>query len=120
MTAPQAAPPVYKLARKYGARGRGVEPMTNLYLAADEFALLSALPAADVSKRRWDVWHEGVRFVVDRFDGALAGRMLAEVEATDSEALWAIRPPVWCGREITGEAAFGGAALARDGWPARG
>ena len=111
---------IWKLARKYGASVPGVEPMTNLYLSADEYALLSALPGADVVKRRWNVREEGVRFVVDRFEDALSGRIIAEVEAADPESLWALRPAAWCGREITGEAAFGGAALARDGWPTRG
>lgn len=58
--------------------------------------------------------------MVDRFEGALADRMIAEVEATDAAALRAIHRPGWCGREITGEMALGGAALARDGWPAQG
>ena len=114
-----AAPGVWKLARKYGATARGVEPMTNLYLTADEYALLATLPGASVVKRRRPLWADGVRFVIDRFEGALAGRCIAELERPTSAALWAVAPPIWCGREITGDAAYGGASLARNGWPDR-
>ena len=111
-------PATCKLARKYGATARGVEPITNLYLTADEHALLAMLPGADLVKRRHHVSVDGLRFAVDVFEGPLAGRIIAEVEASDPAALRAVRPPAWCGREITGEAAYAGAALARRGWPA--
>lgn len=110
-------PGVWKLARKYGASAPGVEPMTNLYLTPDEHALLATLPAAMLAKRRHPVMVDGVRFVVDRFEGALTGRSIVEVELASPGAVWAIVRPDWCGREVTGEPAYGGAALARDGWP---
>lgn len=109
---------VWKLGRKYGATERGVEPITNLYLTAAEYALLAALPGADLVKHRHDIWTDDGRFVLDVFGGTLAGRMIAEVGAEDPAALWAVRPPPWCGREITGEEAYSGAALVRSGWPA--
>lgn len=108
---------VWKLARKYGPVGPGVEPIANLYLTEGEYVLLAGLPGATVRKRRHAIQHGATRFVVDRFDGALAGRMLAEAEARDPDALRAIVPPPWCGREVTGEVAFTGAMLARGGWP---
>lgn len=95
-----------------------MEPITNLYLTVEEHGLLMPLPGADLVKHRHDVWADGVRFVLDVFAGALAGHMIAEVGADEPAALWAIRPPVWCGREITGEGAYAGASLARFGWPA--
>ena len=85
---------------------------------AHEHALLATLPGAILVKRRFDIAVADVRFVVDVFEGALEGRMIAEVERADPVALWAVTPPAWCGAEITGTVAFGGAALARDGWPA--
>ena len=116
-TPPGGVAGVWKLARKYGATAPGVEPMTNLYLTPDEHALLATLPAAGLVKRRYPVMVAGLRFVVDRFDGALAGRGIVELELPAPDALWAVTPPAWCGREITGGAAFSGASLARDGWP---
>jgi adenylate cyclase len=94
-----------------------VEPITNLYLTADEYALLKRLPGDELVKRRHAFRTGSVPCVLDVFGGALAGRMIAEVEAGDLAALWAIRPPDWFGREITGEPAYAGAALARFGWP---
>lgn len=108
---------IWKLARKYGATAPGVEPMTNLYLTAEEYALLATLPGTHLIKQRHDVWADAVRYVIDLFKGPLAGRMIAEVELADPTALWALEPPAWCGREITGDAAYAGAALARHGWP---
>ena len=108
---------IWKIARKYGATGPGVEPMTNLYLTAGEHALLATLPGVDVVKRRHDMWVGEERYVVDLFEGPLAGRMIAEIEVADPASLWALTPPDWCGREITGDAAYAGATLARRGWP---
>ena len=107
----------WRLARKYGPTAPGVEPMTNLYLTEAEHALLATLPGALIAKRRFDVWVGPVRYVVDRFEGTLAGRVIAEVERPVPDALWSLTPPVWCGREITGDLAYTGAALARTGWP---
>ena len=117
-TGADGAVAIWKVAQKYGAVAPGVEPMTNLYLTAAEHALLATLPGDDLVKRRHDVWVGDLRYVVDIFGGALAGRMIAEVEVVDAATLWALTPPAWCGREITGEARYSGAALARSGWPA--
>lgn len=111
------APDRWKLARKYGATAPGIEAITNLYLTAEEHALLAALPGADLTKRRHAMWVGPERYVVDVFEGRLAGRMIAEIELADPSALWALTPPAWCGQEITGLPAFTGAALARAGWP---
>lgn len=116
-TDPQGAVRVWKIARKYGATALGVEPMTNLYLTPEEHALLASLPGATLVKRRHPVWEGPVRYVVDVFEEPLGGHMIAEVELVHPDALWALQPPSWCGDEITGDAAFSGAALARRGWP---
>jgi CYTH domain-containing protein len=113
----EGAPLIWKLARKYGSTAPGVEPITNLYLTAAEHAVLAALPGADLVKRRQQVWIGDVRWAVDVFGGGLTGQIIAEVEASDPAALWAVRSPAWCGREITGDPAYAGAALARMGWP---
>ncbi len=108
---------VWKLARKYGATARGIEPMTNLYLTQAEHALLAALPAAAIRKRRYPAPFAGLPFVIDRFEDELAGHAIAELELPNADALWAAASPPWCGREITGDPAYAGAKLAREGWP---
>lgn len=99
---------VYKLCKKYGAPAGEAEPITNLYLTADEHAAFAGLPGAKLRKRRYTV--DGVS--LDVFEGALDGLMIAEAEAESREAIAARVFPAWCGREITGESRYSGAVLA--------
>ena len=106
------APPVFKLGKKYPGPGLSMRPMTNIYLDAAEYDVLATLPAATLVKRRHDV---AGGFVIDVFEGALAGLVLAEVSAADDETLAAVEIPTWCGREVTDDAAFAGGTLAIHG-----
>src|SRR5689334_22378510 len=47
--------PVYKLCKKYGASSPGHQHITNIYLTADEYALLSRLPGSRLFKRRYAI-----------------------------------------------------------------
>jgi CYTH domain-containing protein len=60
--------------------------ITNVYLTADEYDILAALPAAELHKQRHVCPVDGTRFVVDVFRGELAGLQLAEVEVADLTA----------------------------------
>ena len=104
-------PTLLKLTRKYG--GPRPEPITTLYLDADEYALLCDLPAATLVKRRHHVQVGDHWFGVDVFAGALAGLMLCEIEVESPEALASVELPDWAGDEVTDHPAFTGAALAR-------
>jgi hypothetical protein len=107
-------PPEHKLCKKYGAQGGVSEPITNLYLTAGEYAALAAvLPGRPLRKRRHTVMHEGKGFSVDVFEGALAGLVMCETEAATPEAIRALHFPPWVMREVTDDAFFGGANLAR-------
>lgn len=108
---PGGAPDVFKLAKKYAAENPLLGPMTNLYLTAEEYAVLNVLPGARLAKRR----HKVGAFVVDVFEGPLAGLVLAECEASNSVAAMAFDVPAWCGREVTDDIAFTGARLAQTG-----
>jgi CYTH domain-containing protein len=114
VTAPDGSV-VHKLGKKYPGAGLSSRPMTNIYLDAVEYGALAALPAAVLVKRRHGV---GGGFVVDVFEGALAGLMLAEISADDDAALAAIVVPVWCVAEVTEDVAYAGGTLALDGWHA--
>jgi CYTH domain-containing protein len=85
--------------------------ITNIYLRRDEYELLTSLPAAIVRKSRSVCLVDGVRFVIDVFDGALEGLRLAEVEVDDRAAPLAL--PAWLGREVTHDDRFAGGRLAR-------
>ena len=99
----------FKLAKKYAPDNPMIGPMTNLYLNAEEYAVLNVLPGARLSKRR----HKVASFVVDVFEGGLKGLVLAECEASNRMAAMAFDVPVWCVREVTSELEYTGWRLAQ-------
>lgn len=56
---------------------------------------------------------------VDAYAGDLAGLHTVEVEFATVAAAAAFAPPAWFGRELTGDATWSNAALARNGRPDR-
>ena len=54
---------------------------------------------------------------VDVYAGSLAGLCVVEVEFASEAAAASFDPPDWFGRELTGDPAWGNAALARQGRP---
>ena len=105
--------PLFKLGKKYPGDGLSTRPMTNIYLDAAEHAIIAALPGASLTKRRYDA---GDGFVIDVFEGALSGLVLAEVSADDDAALAAVAVPAWCVVEVTDDPAYAGGTLAIEGW----
>ncbi|MEO6501220.1 MAG: hypothetical protein ABIQ09_04835 [Jatrophihabitantaceae bacterium] len=77
----------YKLGQKIRADVDDpfVVRVTNLYLTAQEYQRLAALPAAVLVKTRWLVFHGAAGFAVDEFDGPLRGLLLAETELPETE-----------------------------------
>lgn len=107
-----------KLCKKYGDAPAGRESITNLYLSPAEYGLLARLPGWQVAKRR----HRLAAFAgiedcgsgsLDHYQGAGDALWLFEREFADAAAAEACRAPPFCEREITGEADYSGAALAR-------
>lgn len=99
----------FKLAKKYAPDDPLIGPMTNLYLSAEEYAVLSKLPGERISKLR----HKLGAFVVDVFEGPLEGLITAECEATNRMAAMAVDIPAWCVREVTTELEYTGGELAQ-------
>jgi len=102
---------VHKFCKKYGGGVPG-EPIVNIYLSEAEYALLAALPGRNLVKRRFLLDVGAIRFGVDLFENPHAGLLLCEVEAESQAELDGIVLPDWIGTEVTGDAAFTGAALA--------
>jgi CYTH domain-containing protein len=103
---------VYKLTQKIPSANntRGVQGLvTNVYLSRDEFEKLAVLPGLAIRKRRLSYPPVGV----DVFEDHLNGLMIAEAEFDDDVTMQAFVPPVYCGHEVTGVAAFSGFSLAR-------
>ena len=99
----------FKLAKKYAPDNPLIGPMANLYLSAEEYAVLSTLPGSRVAKRR----HKVGAFTVDVFERPFDGLVTAECEATNRMAAMAFDVPPWCVREVTNEVAYTGWNLAQ-------
>lgn len=79
---------------------------------ADAEAMLAELCHRPlVEKTRHEVWHAGVLWHVDEFEGGNGGLVMAEVElaAVDQP----LRLPDWVGREVTGDLAYRNSELSR-------
>ncbi len=100
----------FKLAKKYAPDNPLIGPMTNLYLTAEEHQVLAHLPGERVSKRRYKL----AAFTVDVFEGALAGLILAECEASNRMAAMSVEIPGWCVREVTSVPEYTGWRLAKN------
>lgn len=89
---------------------------TNFYLDDDEWALLTALPAHCLRKRRHLVHRDGLLVAVDEHED---GTLVAEIDdrGQPSDVV-----PEWLDvvRDVTGDEAWTGAGLARRGAPPRG
>jgi CYTH domain-containing protein len=101
----------WKLTQKIPAPGAGAVQglITNTYLSQDEFDVLSALPAAVLTKTRYSLSEVGV----DVFEGRLAGLVLAEAEFDSDEEAASFVPPVGCVAEVTDDGRFTGGSLVR-------
>ena len=100
-----------KFCKKYEGDDPISGPITNLYLSEAEHAVLAALPARVISKRRYRLDHGGRNFGVDVFGDELAGLTLCEAEAESREAIMALVFPPWAGREVTADPFFTGGNL---------
>lgn len=98
---------VFKLGQKIPCATDAVM-LTNTYLSADEYGVFAALPAREVRKARSHLSHDGRTFAIDHFDDGL---ILAEVELTADEPHLPLPP--FASRDVTGDPAFTGGALAR-------
>ena len=99
----------FKLAKKYVPDNPLIGPMTNLYLAGEEYDALNTLPGKRVVKRR----HKVGAFTIDMFEGPHDGLVTAECEATNRMAAMSFDVPEWCVREVTDEEAYTGWRLAQ-------
>jgi CYTH domain-containing protein len=92
--------------------------LTSIYLAEDEFALLSGLPGLRIRKTRHRLRpQDGIVVAVDVFEGELAGLLLAEAEFDTPEQLSAFPQPDFCLGEVTDDPRYTGGWLAANGIP---
>lgn len=106
-----------KLTRKYDSADPLARPIVTAYLDAAEYGVLATLPARPIVKRRYEVRSGPHVYWLDRFDGALAGLALAEIECVDAHDLHAVTLPDWAARDVSHESRYEGGSLARNGLP---
>jgi CYTH domain-containing protein len=99
---------VYKLGQKIPTSPDAVA-LTNIYLSRDEYEVFLVLPARELRKRRRFVTWQDHRVAVDEFTDR--DLVLAEVELVADEPYLPLPP--WAVKDVTGDVAFTGGALAR-------
>jgi CYTH domain-containing protein len=85
--------------------------ITNIYLTQYEYELLSVFEGNELRKNRYPYEHDGRRYSVDIFLGALHGLILAETEFETDEELRGFQIPPFAALEVTNDELFTGAAL---------
>ena len=85
--------------------------ITNTYLNAAEYELLSVFEANEIRKNRYYYEFDGQQFGVDMFLGDLLGLMLAEVSFETDEELDNFATPSFALAEVTNNDIFSGGRL---------
>lgn len=85
--------------------------ITNIYLSATEYEVLSVFEANEIRKNRYRFEWEGRKFAVDMFLGDLFGLVLAEVSFETDEELDSFPLPPFAISDVTQHEMFSGAKL---------
>lgn len=85
--------------------------ITNTYLNAAEYEVLSVFEANEIRKNRYALDFEGRKFSIDMFLGDLLGLVLAEVSFDTDEEMDRFSPPPFALAEVTNNETFTGGHL---------
>ena len=103
-----------KLTKKERVPSMGAETsvITSLNLTENDLAALGQLNGLSIKKRRYTLESSDRRIVYDKFQGALEGLLLAEIEFINYEALskFQLNDVDW--EEVTGNSEYSGGNLA--------
>ena len=105
-----------KLTVKVG-RGRSRTEVEVDVSADDAEQLWAHTEGRRIEKIRHAVDVDGTKADVDVYGGSLDGLIVVEVEFDSETAADSFTPPSWFGRELTGDARWSNASLARHGRP---
>jgi CYTH domain-containing protein len=110
---PRTKERVWKLTQKYAPDppdfSRTV--ITNIYLSAAEYEVLSVFEGNEIRKNRYPFEHEGRRYSIDIFLGSLWGLVLAETGFETDEEMKEFKPPPFAVMDVTEDEMFTGARL---------
>ena len=104
---------VYKLCKKYGKVSSLSEPITNLYLSAEEYKHLAEPGGDRLVRVRYYYAYQGVQLAIN-VPQINTLPTLAECEFASEAAARAFVPPGFCGEEVTERVAYEGRTLARE------
>lgn len=110
---PRTKERIWKLTQKYAPDppdfSRTV--ITNIYLSAAEYEVLSVFEGNEIRKNRYPFEHEGRKYSIDIFLGSLWGLVLAETSFDTDEEMKEFRPPPFAVLDVTEDEMFTGARL---------
>jgi CYTH domain-containing protein len=113
VTESQSGHRTIKLTKKAEPSSSYFTTISRILLSPQEYLLLDAIEGDRLTKRRFHYSDRGRRFAIDRFEDALEGLVLCEVEADGLDDLMGIEPPDFAQREVTEDPFFSGANLCR-------
>ena len=110
---PQTNKWVVKFTKKFAPDRRDLSRtlITNSYLNASEYEVLSVFEVNELRKNRYSLEFEGRKFSVDMFLGDLLGLVLAEVSFDTDEELDSFPAPSFALAEVTNNELFSGGRL---------
>jgi len=85
--------------------------ITSIYLNEIEYETLSVFEANEIRKNRYPYEHDGRKYSVDVFLGALHGLILAETDFDTDEEMDAFPPPPFASLDVTHDELFTGGRL---------
>jgi CYTH domain-containing protein len=103
---------VHKLAQKIRVVADDPElvKITNIYLNPTEYAILAAVPAAELTKTRWRLVIGGRQYTIDQFHGRLEGLHLVETTLEPDDPT--VEAPEFTTVDVTHEDRYAGGSLA--------
>ena len=110
---PQTNKWTVKFSQKFAPRATDLSRtvITNTYLNASEYEVLSVFEANEIRKNRYRFEFAGHKFSVDMFLGSLLGLVLAEVSFETDKELDRFAPPPFALAEVTNNETFSGGRL---------
>jgi adenylate cyclase len=96
--------------------GRGsAREEREIRLGSKQFAILwPATAGRRLRKTRYEIPWKNLTIELDIYHGRNRGLMVAEVEFPNQSSCRKFKPPVWFGREVTGEKRYSNVRLARE------
>jgi CYTH domain-containing protein len=116
VTESQSGHRTIKLTKKAESASPYFTTISRILLSPHEYVLFDAIAGDRLTKRRFYYTERGRRFAIDRFEDALEGLVLCEIEADALDDLMGIDAPDFVQQEVTEDPFFNGSNLCRTTW----